>query len=243
MRKESHKVYSTNLKEEVEITLHGHFGFTILLFPTYTDSPNENETEGLIDSVSHFIKKGKCKVFTVNGGMIRSWFNENLSPLERSKELFNYNNFLIDELVPIIFGTTGGPSPIITAGANLGAFTAANTYFRRPDLFYGTIALSGTFNMQHYSKEYFDENCYYNSPIHYLPNLNESYWLSYLQSKHHVYLMSGSGDNEFPQNSVILSDVLNNKGIPHHLDIWGPEYGHNFDTWKLMLNHILETKL
>lgn len=240
---ESHKIYSTNLEEEVEIILHGHFGFNILLFPTYTDSAQENTEQGLIDSVSQYLKKGKCRIFSVTGGMLKSWLNQDIQPIDRSKMMFKYNNFIIDELVPLIFQVSGGPSPIVLAGANLGAFMAANTFLRRPDIFYGVVAMSGTYNIKHYSLDYFDDNCYYNSPVHYLPNLNESYWLSYLKTKRHFYIMSGSASDEFPDNSTGLSAILKEKGIPHNLDIWGNEYGHNFETWKAMLNNILETKL
>ena len=45
-------------------------------------------------------------------------------------------------------------------------------------------------------KDFFDDNCYFNSPVHYLPNLSDEYWLSFLRSKHHVYLMTGTGENE-----------------------------------------------
>jgi len=234
---------STNLGYEIEIRVYGHYGFALLLFPSITDSQDEPETIELIASLQPFFEKGKFRVISIPGITYQSWFNEQKTLEERSKTQYDYNNFILEEVVPSIFTFCGGPVPIITCGAANGAFQAANTYFRRPDLFYGTIALSGTYNIEHYSKGYFDSNCYFNSPIHYLPNLNDSYWLSFLQSKNHVYLMSGSGEGEFPYNSQHLSDILNSKNIPNYLDIWGTEWGHNIETWQEMLHHLFTVKL
>ena len=153
------------------------------------------------------------------------------------------NIIIIQEVLPAIFGICGGPVPIIACGAALGAYHAANHYFRRPDIFHGLIAMSGTYNIEHFSKEYFDENCYFNSPIHYLPNLNDEYWLSFLKNKHHVYLLSGKGEKEHPENLTHISEILTAKNIPFNSDFWGEEWGHNPNTWAAMMLSLLETKL
>jgi esterase/lipase superfamily enzyme len=227
----------------MDIAVYGHYGFALLMFPAQTDDFLENENNGLVASISKFVSKGKCTIFSVGGVNFESWLSPDLSGEEKSKRLFEYNHFIVEEIIPYIFGQCGGPVPIITCGAAIGAFHAANNYFRRPDIFYGSIAMSGTYNIEHFTKGYFDENCYFNSPVHYLPNLNDSYWLSFLKSKHHVYLMTGNGENEHPYNSAHLGDILSYKEIPHVVDYWGAEWGHNWDTWNAMLPFILETKL
>jgi esterase/lipase superfamily enzyme len=240
MQKEIHSFRSNHLSKNVEIAVYGRYGFAILLFPTFSDDHLENEKFELIESIAGGINKGKFKVFSVPGINFESWLNNDISPKEKSDRHYQYNNFIIEEVVPFIFGECGGPVPIISAGASMGAYHAANTYFRRPDILYGVIAMSGTYNIEHYTKGYFDDNCYFNSPIHYLPNLTDSYWLSFLVNKKHCYILSGSGENEFPDNSNNLANILNSKGIPHQLCIWGTEYDHNWKTWNAMLPHILD---
>ena len=242
MFKKNHTWLSSNLSKEMELTVYGHFGFALLMFPVFTDNSSEYEENGTIDAISHIIQKGKCRVITLQSVNHESWLNEKISAKQRSKRHFEYNNYIIEEVIPFVFQLCGGPVPIITAGASLGAYHAANKYFRRPDIFYGVIAMSGTYNIDHLAKGYFDDNCYFNSPVHYLPNLNDSYWLSYLISKHHVHIVSGTGDGEYPDNSRHLSQVLNIKNIPHNVDLWGPEWGHNWKTWNTMLPHYLESK-
>ena len=146
-------------------------------------------------------------------------------------------------MLPFILKDCGGAVPIVTCGASRGAFHAVNTYFRRPDIFLGTIAMSGSYNLENYSGGIHDDNCYYNSPVHYLPNLNDNYWMSFLLSRHHVYIVSGEGANENPDETRTLRDILNSKGIPNHTDTWSSKYDHNWESWKEMLNHFVGQRL
>lgn len=232
---------SENLNELIEVPVYGHFGSSILLIYSNEFDPFENENNGLIISLNQYLKNGKIRVYSVPTPKI--WDDLNLTNEERSQKLFNYNNFLVEELLPKIYNNCGQIVPILTVGASRAAYFALNTYFRRPDLFLGTIAMSGNYDIYCQSKGYFDDNCYFNSPVHYLPNLNDNYWLTFLRSRHHVYIMSGKGYGENPMASYHISSILSQKQIPHTLDIWGEEWGHNIETWKAMLNKIIHEKL
>ncbi len=243
MNKSTTKISSEILKKDINLAVYGHYGFALLMFPATADDFLENEKNGFLDTLKPYIDKGKFTVFSVETLNNESWLNKELSPELKSKRHFEYNEFIVKELLPEIFGLCGGAVPVITCGAGLGAYHAANHYFRRPDIFYGVIAMGGTYNMYHFSQDYFDENCYFNSPVHYLPNLADEYWLSFLKNKHHVYLMTGEGENENPENLRDISRILDSKGIPHFADFWGKEWGHDYKTWNAMLQKIMETKL
>ncbi len=243
MKKDIHSWKSSQLNKNMTINVYGHYGFAIMLFPAFTDSADECEKEGMTDAIKPYLDKGKCRVFALESVNNESWLNNEISPEEKSKRHYEYNNYVIEEVVPFIFNLCGGPVPILTAGAKHGAFHAGNKYFRRPDLFYGVIAMSGTYDLQHYCGDYFDQNCYFNSPVHYLPNLHDNYWLSFLKNKHHVYLLSGSGKDDHPESTKHLGELLFNKSIPHNVNIWGDQWRHEWKTWNAMLANILETKL
>jgi esterase/lipase superfamily enzyme len=243
MNKELVKIRSVNMNRDMEVAIYGHYGLVLLMFPSTLDSCVQNEHEGLIDSIAPYINRGKVKVYSVSSVNFNSWLNTEIPNEEKSRIHYDYDKFIAEEVIRLIYEDTGGAIPIMTCGAAIGAYHAANTYFKRPDLFLGTIAMSGTFNIQHFSGSYFDETCYFNSPVHYIPNLTDPYWLTFLQSHHHVYLFSGSGINEFPENSRHMSDILNSKGINHNIDVWGDEWGHDWETWKAMLPQIIRTKL
>jgi esterase/lipase superfamily enzyme len=128
--------------------------------------------------------------------------------------------------------------PIITTGASLGAFHAANSFFRRPDIFSGTIAMSGSYDLKSYTKGYYDDNVYFNSPVDYLPNWNDEYMLNHAR-KGKIIIATGQGSYEDPQASINLSNILNSKGIRHWLDLWGYDMPHDWPTWRKMLPYFL----
>jgi len=65
-------------------------------------------------------------------------------------------------------GWQGG---ILTFGCSLGATHAANLFLRFPDIFDGTLALSGIYASEYGFGGYMDEEVYRNSPVHYIANL------------------------------------------------------------------------
>ena len=95
---------------------------------------------------------------------------------EQARRQALYARYIEDEVVPYIRHACGDPEVrIATAGASFGAFHAANTLCRRPDLFDATIAMSGFYDLEpDYLKGYSDANCYFNNPAWYLPSCRAS---------------------------------------------------------------------
>ena len=160
----------------------------------------------------------------------------------RSVRHQQYNDYVVNEIVPFIHHHCHGRVMTVTTGASVGALHAMNTLLRRPDLFDGAIAMSGVYDLKYYTKGYYDDNCYFNSPVDYLPDLNDDWYLSLLRDKHHIYILSGQGPYESPERSRQLAGILSMKGIPHHLDLWGHDMSHDWPTWRKMLPHYLGTR-
>ena len=85
-------------------------------------------------------------------------------------------------------------------------------------VFGGVIAMSGSYDVQSYLKDFHDDNVYFNNPADYLPNLNDDYYLPLLRKANAIFILSGQGNYEAPERSRHLSDILTSKGIPHTLD-------------------------
>ena len=226
----------------MEIAVYGHYGFALLMFPTAAADYLEYERFHLIDAIGPFIDSGMLKAFSINSINNESWLNDDVPPPERAVRHQRYNEYIVQEVVPFIKNHCSQETPILTTGASFGALHAANTLFRRPDLFEGTIAMSGSYDIKTYSRGYYDDNCYFNSPVDYLPNLNDEYLLGKLRSKGHIHILSGQGDYEAPEHSVRLAQVLSSKGIPHQLDLWGHDVPHDWPTWISMLPHVFRTQ-
>lgn len=242
MRREISKFYSPILNKEMDIVAYGDYGFALLLFPTAAADFLEYERFQLIDTLKPYIEGGKCKVYSINSINNESWLNDTMSPQDKATRHQQFNEYVVNEVVPFIYKDCNGQVPIITSGASLGALHSANTFFRRPDIFKGTIAMSGSYDLTDYSKGYFDETCYFNSPVHYLPNLEDENVLNELRNSNHIHILTGQGNYENPIGSEILSAILNAKGVPNDLEMWGFDVPHDWPTWRKMLPYIIETK-
>ncbi len=239
MRRDITTWWSPNLNKGMEICAYGHYGTALLMFPSAAADFLEYERFHLINSIAPFIEQGKVKVYSINSINSESWLNDRMSGRDKAIRHQQYNNYIVEEVVPFIFRDCDGQVPIITAGVSLGALHAANSLFRRPDVFDGTIAMSGIYDLKEYSKGYFDEDCYFNSPTDYLPNLHDPYWLNLLRSKHHIHILSGSGNYEDPSATVTIGGILAAKNIPVDIELWGREWTHDWPTWRAMLPHII----
>ena len=236
--REIQKWFSPNLNKEMEIVVYGYSGYALLLFPTAAADFLEYERFHLIDSIGEFLTKGGIKVFSINSINNESWLNTDMHPADRALRHQQFNQYVSEEVVPFIKSHCKGKVPIMNAGASLGAFHSANTFFRKTVLFAGVIAMSGSYDIKAYSDGYYNDNCYFNSPVDYLPNLTDKKILSRFKNKQ-IIISSGQGDYEAPEESQRLSDILNSKGIKHWLDIWGHDVVHDWPTWRQMLRYYL----
>jgi esterase/lipase superfamily enzyme len=117
----------------------------------------------------------------------------------------------------------------------MGAFHAANEFFKHPDVFTSLIAMSGSYDIRGYCDGYWDNNCYFNNPVDYLVNLHDDWYLSHMR-RNRIVIASGQGAYEAPDRSRQLSALLHAKAIPHWLDLWGYDVPHDWPTWRQMLN-------
>lgn len=228
--------HSPSLGQHMPIVSYGHWGHPILLFPTAAADFLENERFGLIDAVAPLINDGRVRVFSINSINNQSWMDRGLPVQEKGRRQALYNRYIEDEVVPYIRGACQNSDlRIATAGASFGGFHAANTMLRRPDLFDGLIAMSGFYDLSSdYLHGYSDDNIYFNNPVWYLLNM-EGHNLHLLRTASQIHILTGQGAYEAPHASRQLADVLNRKGIPHFLDIWGHDIPHDWPTWLKML--------
>lgn len=224
------------------VAVYGNYGFALLMVPTAAADYLEYERFQLIDTIKPFIESGKVKVFSVNSINNESWLNNDMHPRDKAIRHKQFNNYIYNEVVPFIRNNTSWDTPIIITGASFGALHSANLFFKRPDLLNGFIAMSGVYDLTEYTKGYFDDDVYFNSPAHYLPNLTDHGVLEQIRASNHLHIVTGSGDYEDPDGSRRLGGILYNKGINYELDIWGNDIKHDWPTWRQMLPHYLGTR-
>lgn len=240
MKKELASWFSPSLQKEMPIVSYGHYGFVLLLVPTAAADYLEYERFQLMDTLAPYINSGKVRVFSINSINNESWLNNEMAGEHKAIRHNQFNNYVFDEVVPFIRTNTSNETPIIVSGASFGALHSMNLFLKRPDLINGVIAMSGVYDLMEYSKGYYDDQVYFNSPMQYMPNLNDEWYLDHIRRSQHIHILTGSGDYEDPEGSRRFSEVLNNKGISHELDVWGAEWKHDWPTWRAMLPAYIE---
>ena len=218
------------------IGVYGSYGAPLLMFPTAAADFEEYERFHLIDAIAPHINSGRVKVYSINSINRESWLNENMHPGKRAWRQHLFDKYVAEEVVPFIWSDTQTPGiDIATTGASFGAFHAANSLFKHPDLFKTVIAMSGTYDIRPYANGYHDEYVYFNNPAEYLPQLEDEWYLSRIRNAR-ILILSGQGAYEAPDRSRHLSQILGSKGIPHRLELWGYDISHDWPTWRDMLN-------
>jgi esterase/lipase superfamily enzyme len=241
MHREITSWYSPALDKEMPIVTYGNYGFALLLIPTAAADYLEYERFQMMEHMAPLIDEGKVKVFSINSINTESWLNNEMEPSHKAIRHNQFNEYVFNEVIPFIKNSTSYDTPIITSGASFGALHAMNLFLKRPDLINGVISMSGVYDLTEYTKGFYDEQVYYNSPIHYIPNLTEHYLLEQHRNGK-IIIATGSGDYEDPEANRRFSGVLHSKSIPHELDIWGEDIKHDWPTWRQMLPHFVRNR-
>lgn len=224
------------------IVTYGHYGFALLLIPTAAADYLEYERFQLIDALAPYIESGKMKVYSIDSMNKESWMNQEMHPPHKAIRHNQFNEYVFNEVVPFIRNTSSNDIMIYTCGASFGALHAMNLFLKRPDIINGCISMSGVYNLGEYTKGYWDDQVYFNSPEHYLPDLHDPWYLDRIRASHHIHIYTGSGDYEDPEASKRFAGILYNKGIWYDLDVWGQDIKHDWPTWRKMLPYIVENK-
>lgn len=236
MYKKIESWYSPALGLDMPIVTYGHAGRPLLIFPTAAADFLENERFFLIKSIEPQIMAGRLRVFSIESINKHAWMNKHIPVAEKARRNSLYQRYIEDEVVPYIRHVVGnGQARIAVSGASFGCFHAANSLFRRPDLFDVLIGMSGFYDLgPDYFHGYSDDNCYFNNPMWYVSKL-EGHFLDLLRNHCSVNLITGQGAYEAPGASIRFAHMLGNKGIPHNLDLWGHDVNHDWPWWRKML--------
>ena len=242
MKRELTSWFSPALQKDMPIVTYGDYGFALLLIPTAAADYLEYERFQLMDTLAPFIESGKVKVFSINSINTESWMNKQMLGEHKAIRQNQFNEYVYNEVVPFIKNSTSRETPIITCGASFGALHSMNLFLKRPDLIDGVIAMSGVYNLMEYTDGFYDEQVYYNSPMHYMPNFADHHILEQIRRSNHIHILTGSGDFEAPDAAREFAGVLYNKGINYELDVWGTEWKHDWPTWRAMLPHYIGSR-
>jgi esterase/lipase superfamily enzyme len=239
MKVEYHRWWSPNLNQDMELKVYGHWGKAVVVFPSSNGRFYQYEDFGMVEACQPFINEGKIKLFTVDSIDEQSWFNEGAHPADRARRHNDYDRYIVEEVKPFIQAQGNASDACLATGCSLGAYHSANFFFRHPEMFDAVIALSGLYSLAFSVGEYMDDNVYFNSPLAYLPNLQDEWYLERYR-KSQIIICSGQGAWENGvEEARAVKDILEAKGVPCWLDLWGHDVNHDWPWWRKQMPYHL----
>lgn len=241
MQIEYHKWFSPILNQDMELKVYGYYGKPVLVFPSQQGHFYDFENWGMTNTLSGFIETGQIKLFTVDSIDGQSWANWSAHPADRAWRHQDYDRYIVEEVVHFIRDHCGGTrQKFMTTGVSMGAYHATNFFFRHPDIFDTVIALSGLYQLSMFIGSYTDDNVYFNTPLAYLPNLEDPWYLDQYRESHIIVAVGqGAWEDEMLVDTIALRHILVQKNIPHWVDIWGHDVNHDWPWWHKMLPYFL----
>jgi esterase/lipase superfamily enzyme len=213
----------------------GHWGTPVLLYPTAGGDAEEIERFGLVAALWPLIEAGRIKLYSCDNVPGRAWIDPAQDRRHCAWLQNAYDRYVYHELLPAIRHDCrcGNIEPIV-AGASLGALNAIGTICRHPDAFRAGLCMSGTYDLARHFGGRVDGDLYFSSPLHFLPNLGAGDQLRLLRRRQ-LILAYGGGRWENPDQTWRMAQVLESKGVRNRVIPWGPEWDHDWPTWRAML--------
>ena len=231
---------SERLERDVTLVRWGTIGQPILLFPTAGGDAEEIERFQMIDALAPLLDAGKIKIYSCDSVAGKALVTREGSARHQMWVQNQFHHYVRHEVVPAIRMDCKSDLEIWAAGSSIGAFHAAAVVCRFPDVFSRALAMSGTYDLRRFydaQPHDFSDDFWVSSPVHFVPGLAGRH-LDVLRTRF-VYITSGEGKAEDIGESWNLANVLGRKGIPNRVDSWGPDWPHDWVTWRRMLPQIL----
>ena len=221
----------------MELILYGHGGRPLLAFPSQAGRPWDWEDFGMIDAVEDFLEDGRLAIASVDTVDAESWTNAVAHPVDRARRHEAYEGYIVEEVLPLL-ATETGRELAWTTGCSMGAYHAANLFFRRPDRLDGLIAISGVYSTRLFVGDAQGAEIYFNDPLAYLRGLDDPWFLErYARSDITFVVGQGAWEEEAIADTRAMEAVLGEKGIRATFDWWGHDVDHHWHWWGRMLRH------
>ncbi len=232
MHREYRKWFSSQLGRDMEMLVFGHAGLSVIVFPTSCGRFYEFEDHGMVAALAHRIDAGQLRLFCVDSVDGESWYNRGVHPRVKIARHMQYERYILEDVLGLI-REWSADTRLVAAGCSFGGFHAVNIALRHPDMFTGFLSMSGAFDVSNFLRGHYDDDCYFNVPLHYMANMNAPWYLE--RYRRNTLVLATSVHDQCWNDNERLAAIFREKGIPHRLEVWGPDTGHDWPSWERMV--------
>ena len=230
--------FSDRVQGEISVVRWGSFGAPVLILPSAGGDAEEIERHGVVEACGPLLAEGRVKLYSVDSIAGQAMIRKTGSAQHRMWLLNQFQECVRWEVVPAIHADLGGRAiDVIACGASIGAFNAVAVLCRYPDVFSCAIGMSGSYRIERFYDEAWSQDLFFAAPLQFLPGL-EGPQLDRLRQRQ-ILLAAGEGAWENIGESWKMAAALGAKAIPNRVDNWGPQWPHDWHTWRQMLPQYL----
>lgn len=246
MKRILHRQYSNFLHRTMNVYEYGSGDFACLIIPTEGGRFYDFESFGMISACEEVLQSGKIRFFccdSIDREALARWDG----PLpERLANEEKWVQYITGELYPMILrrltltqSSKMKNTPICVAGCGMGAYQAANLFFRFPELFRGLLALSGFYSLPGRLGGCLSDAIVRNSPWHQVYSMTAEavcHLFPPRGSCEYRRVILGCGCGAWEESSFAslqdMEKLLEWKQIPAEILCFGPDGIHDWSSWR-----------
>jgi len=226
MHREYHKWFSESLHRDMELTIFGHAGARVFVFPTQDGRFFDWENRGMMDTWAHHINNGWIQVYCLDSVDLESWDNGHAHPHDRGVRHLKYHDYVINEVLPLSRSKNSSEFAV-AIGASMGAYHAASIALRFPQHFNRMISMSGIYDIRQWTQGYDDEVIYQCNPYELIRGMNGDHLEQLKQMD--IIILIGKEDPAIEENRR-FSQSLWDRNVWHAYREWDG-FAHDWPWW------------
>jgi esterase/lipase superfamily enzyme len=215
----------------MELLVFGHAGRPVIVFPTSMGTFFEYEDRGMVGALADKLEHGALQLVCVSTVDSETFYANDRHPRSRLDRYLAYERYLIEDVLPFVSHVGHSPTAGVT-GCSFGAYHAFTMALRHPDVFTTCITMGGAFNIDRFLDGYYDLDSYLLSPPHFLPRLQDDWFLQRYRRNKWVLV---TGEHDICRaDTEQAAGLLAAKGVPHSLHVWEHGSEHDWPEWRKM---------
>ena len=218
---------------DFDVTLYGTAGRPVIVFPEGNSSCASWEDGGMVDALAGLIDAGRVRLFCVDSADGASWY-AGFAPTDyRLASLGGYFDLVENELIQLVRDEAPDAGAPIVAGAGIGALNATIAMLRRPKLYGGLLALSGTYDAAWVVGDAMNDGWRAFSPVDLARGLGDNPLLVEGLSGSQLAFVCGTGaGEEGGETQRTLQGELASAGVAATFEYWGADVDHSWGWWQ-----------
>lgn len=218
---------------DFDVTQYGTAGRPLIAFPEGDASCASWEEGGMVDALAGLLDAGRVRLFCVDSADDASWYAGYAPADYRLTSLGGYFDLVENELAQLVRNEAPDAGAPIVVGAGLGALNATIAMLRKPSLYGGLLALSGTYDAAWVVGDAMSDAWRAFSPVDLVRGLGDNPLLVKALSGLQLAFVCGTGaGEEGGQTQRTLQGELEAAGVGATFEYWGADVDHSWGWWQ-----------